>query len=75
MLEVHSNLLHPFGAQPISPPFFNINEDNTILPLLHFQISNVIKIFNTNLNKKERILEYGGGHYAWPPFVIVQYLD
>jgi hypothetical protein len=27
MLEVHSNLLHPFGAQPISPPFFNINEE------------------------------------------------
>jgi hypothetical protein len=61
--------------------FFNMDENSAVLPVLHFQISNLIKILDqytidNKLNKKQQIvLEFGGGPCLWPSLILAQYFE
>ena len=61
--------------------FFNMDENSAMLPLLHFQVANIIKIFNehignTKLNRKQHsVLEFGGGPCLWASLLLAQYFD
>ena len=55
--------------------FFSMDENTAVLHRLHFQVSNVIKTLNTNLNKKSQcVLEYGGGPCLWPSLLLLDIL-
>jgi hypothetical protein len=61
--------------------FYNMNENSALLPLIHFQVSNVVKILDQHfvdgkLNKKlQTLLEFGGGPCLWPSLLLAQHFD
>jgi hypothetical protein len=61
--------------------FYNIYDNNVVLPMLNFQISNVIKILDQyaidmKLNKIEQtVLEFGGGPCLWSSLLLAQYFN
>src|SRR5579871_3819470 len=72
-----SNYLEKWNANAYLD-FFNIDENKNSdeLPRLHFQISNIIKILNSKLDKKQKcVLEFGGGPCLWSSFILAQYFD